>query len=137
MSQRLILIRGLPGSGKTTLARSFAAVHIEADMYFIDHKGEYRFDANRLKDAHQWCFQTAVASLLEGHSIVVSNTFIQYWEMKPYIEFATKKQIAIDVICCVGEFENIHGVNDDTRDKMRKKWQKCQWLKQNVHQPLR
>jgi predicted kinase len=57
--KELFLLRGLPGSGKSTLARSLTtndAIHIEADMFFVDSStGEYRFDATKLKDAHKWC----------------------------------------------------------------------------------
>jgi tRNA uridine 5-carbamoylmethylation protein Kti12 len=42
----LILLRGLPGSGKTTLAKSLVTkdyCHKEADMYFVDEFGNYKF----------------------------------------------------------------------------------------------
>lgn len=39
---KLILIRGLPGSGKSTLAETMTGFeHLEADMFFIDEKGDY------------------------------------------------------------------------------------------------
>lgn len=47
----LLLIRGLPGSGKSTMAKEYAKagyVHCEADQFFeID--GQYRFDASKLR----------------------------------------------------------------------------------------
>jgi hypothetical protein len=29
--------------------------HKEADMYFIDENGKYKFDVTKLRDAHDWC----------------------------------------------------------------------------------
>ena len=51
----LVLLRGLPGSGKSTAAKLFnKAPHFEADMYFMKN-GNYKFDFNGLKDAHNSC----------------------------------------------------------------------------------
>lgn len=53
----LVLIRGLPGSGKSTMARILRQVgyeHFEADIFFED-RGVYRYDASRVADAHAWC----------------------------------------------------------------------------------
>jgi predicted kinase len=38
--KELFLLRGLPGAGKSTLAKSLGGSHMEADKYFMD-KGEY------------------------------------------------------------------------------------------------
>lgn len=135
MSQKLILIRGLPGSGKSTLAKTLDALHIEADMYFITRDGEYCFDAAKLPKAHQWCEQQATELLREGFSVVVSNTFVQYWEMKPYVEMAHQRNIELMIICCVGKFASIHDVAPQTIKKMRKNWQACEWLAQQDYLP--
>lgn len=105
--KELFLLRGLPGSGKSTLAKSLSAgsgsSYFEADQYFIDSDGEYKFDATKLKNAHQWCQNEVEFGMINGHrnflkiygphplhTIVVSNTFTQEWEMKPYYELAEK-----------------------------------------------
>ena len=55
----LILLRGVPGSGKSTLAKILVGdkeyCHKEADMYFIDNDGAYKFNPSEIKDAHNWC----------------------------------------------------------------------------------
>ena len=93
--KELILLRGLPGSGKSTLAKSIGGIHIEADQYFMEN-GEYKFDATKIKLAHNYC-QTHTQAWMQmdgeqvnANRIIVSNTFTQEWEMKPYFELAEK-----------------------------------------------
>jgi len=91
----LTLLRGLPGSGKSTLAKMLVGdkdyCHKEADMYFVDGRGEYKFNPAELKDAHTWCRQEIEFVMQYGHShVVVSNTFTQEWEMEEYYKLAEK-----------------------------------------------
>ena len=114
--KELFLLRGLPGSGKSTLAESLGGTHLEADMYFMEDGG-YQFDVTKLKDAHQWCQNSVeeamtwdenpeIEFLSAGVSrIVVSNTFTQEWEMKPYFELAEKHGYKVYSLIC----ENRHG----------------------------
>jgi predicted kinase len=136
LTQQLILVRGLPGSGKSTLAQSLAAVHVEADMYFITEAGDYCFEPSKLGDAHLWCLTQTQRHLNAGNDVVVSNTFVQYWEMKPYLNLAEKLGVECRIICCVGNFDSLHNIDNQTQTRMKKKWQKCQWLNQEIHQPL-
>lgn len=72
----LVLIRGLPGSGKTTMASVPAQVgyaHFEADLFFITD-GVYSYDASRIRDAHAWCQRKTREALASGRRVVVSNS---------------------------------------------------------------
>lgn len=129
---RLILIRGLPGSGKSTmasrilLASHFSHIpmfHFESDMYFIDHRGEYVFNPEKLKDAHRWCQETVRTHLFSGNSVIVSNTFTQKWEAQPYIEMADACGAQLEIQVAQGNFENEHGVPPETIEKMRARWE--------------
>jgi len=106
----LFIIRGIPGSGKTTLAKSIGAVHFEADMYFMVGN-EYKFDVTKLKQAHAWCQDQVRISMKNSDKtigdlrIAVSNTFTQEWEMEPYVEMA--KEYGFKVFTLI--VENRHG----------------------------
>lgn len=67
-SPELVLIHGLPDSGKTTIARELASngfEHFEADMFFtID--GVYRYDASCVREAHAWCQKMTRQALSQG-----------------------------------------------------------------------
>ncbi|MGF1909573.1 ATP-binding protein [Vibrio kasasachensis] len=120
---KLTLIRGLPGSGKSTLARRYSAHHFEADMYFVNSAGEYCFDANQLESAHRWCQKQTETALRKGEDVVVSNTFVRRWEIKPYFELAKRLGAQFEIVECKGEFGNIHGVEQSVIDRMRNRWQ--------------
>lgn len=122
--QQLILIRGMPGSGKSTLAKTMTGFeHLEADMFFIDENGEYTYNPEKIKEAHEWC-QLQTNDLLEqGKSVVVANTFIRLWELKPYREIAKDHGIEPLIIHATGKFGNTHGVPDDIVESMRSRFE--------------
>jgi len=123
--KQLFLLRGLPGSGKSTLAKTLGGRHFEADMFFVKD-GEYKFDVNYLKMAHEWC-QTMVWGNMKDQTdtIVVSNTFTQEWEMKPYYEMA--ERFGYTVFSLVVENRhggiNEHGVPDEILEKMENRFE--------------
>jgi tRNA uridine 5-carbamoylmethylation protein Kti12 len=122
---KLILIRGLPGSGKSTVAKmllqGYVGAHFEADQYFMQD-GEYKFDVERLHLAHRWCQDQArlwLEGCTENEVVIVSNTFTTLKELKPYFAIAAKFDITPQVITCHGCWDNVHRVPKETLDKMR------------------
>lgn len=129
--KNLYLLRGLPGSGKSTLAEQLGGSHFETDKYFIGENGEYNFDGSKLKEAHQWC-QDSVANAMvlnhttgENETIVVSNTFTQEWEMKPYMDMA--KNWGYRVFSIIVENRHVgvnqHGVPDEKLQQMNDRFE--------------
>jgi hypothetical protein len=108
--QRLVIIRGIPGSGKTTYAKSLGIdQHYEADMYFDLYNGG-QFDPKKIKLAHEWCQNNVRYALTVGADVVVSNTFTRKWEMEPYLKMAQEFGITPEIVVCRGTYQNVHGV---------------------------
>jgi len=123
--KQLILFRGLPGSGKSSLSESLCDDVYSADMYF-ERNGEYHFDPTQLKTAHEWCKSHAESALHAGVPIVgVANTFTQEWEMKAYFELAEKYGYRSSSIIVENRHgsENIHGVPDEALERMESRFE--------------
>ena len=128
--KEIFLLRGLPGSGKSTLEKSLGGIHIEADQFFMI-EGEYKFDASKLKEAHNNCL-TRVKSYMYIYSskdtserLIVSNTFTQEWEMKPYFELAEKNGYRVYSLIVENRHGGIneHGVPVDKLEQMKNRFE--------------
>ena len=97
----VVVLRGLPGSGKTTFARQLVAYAREkgiasgicsADDYFVNSAGEYHFSSILLKTAHFHCrdkfyFMLGSDPRNDPHAvslIIVDNTNITTSEYRDY-----------------------------------------------------
>ena len=120
----LILVRGLPGAGKSTFAKTLGGIHIEADHYFMKD-GEYKFDASKLKQAHECCRTSTEGWMVEGYNIVVSNTFTQEWEMETYYELAKRYDYQVHSLIVENRHDGVneHGVPADKLEQMKNRFE--------------
>lgn len=145
MMSKLIIVRGLPGSGKTTEAKALKrqigwyemveAFIIETDHYFVRPDGEYDFNPRMLKQAHEWCRGRTFAELNYGTTIV-SNTFTQWWELEPYIKFCKENGHSVEVITLTTQFENIHKVPEETMKKMAARFESHEDIMKKVNEVM-
>jgi len=128
--KELFFLRGLPGSGKSTLAKSLDGVHIEADQFFMVGD-EYKFDASKLKEAHNYCFTRTKSYMYifsssdERKRIIVSNTFTKEWEMKPYFDLAERYGYRVYSLIVENRHGGVneHGVPADKLEQMKNRFE--------------
>jgi len=133
--KELILLRGLPGAGKSSFANLIwqSGVIFEADKYFYDKEGNYNFDATKLHAAHKWC-QSQVEDAMKTNSksnglyyseIIVSNTSTTEKELEPYLKLAEKYDYIVISLVVENRHGNksVHNVPEETLEKMRKRFE--------------
>ncbi|XP_053886011.1 NEDD4-binding protein 2 isoform X1 [Malaclemys terrapin pileata] len=139
VGQVLVLLRGVPGSGKSFLARTLlednpSGIILSTDDYFYKN-GQYQYDANCLGEAHEWNRKQAKEAFEKRISpIIIDNTNIQAWEMKPYV--ALSQQYKYKVMFREPdtwwkfkpkelERRNIHGVSKEKIKRMLDRYERC------------
>lgn len=124
----LYLIRGLPGSGKSTYAEMLVTegeccAYFEADMFFMNKYGEYIFDGTKLPKAHAWCQNQVRCFLRSGYSVAISNTFTTKKEAQPYLDMAKEYDASVKIIEMTGSYGSIHDVPEHVIENMKKRWE--------------
>ncbi|XP_067663295.1 NEDD4-binding protein 2-like [Haliotis asinina] len=132
--QLLVLLRGLPGSGKSYLAREivFHGVILSTDDYFL-RCGDYRYNQDQLTEAHTWNKQRACDAMDRRVSpVIIDNTNTMEWEMLPYVKMAVARGYDVEVLepSTPWKFHpkvlakrNSHGVGRDAIRKMNQRYQ--------------
>eukprot|EP00092_Neocalanus_flemingeri_P004005 GFUD01004311.1.p1 GENE.GFUD01004311.1~~GFUD01004311.1.p1 ORF type:complete len:527 (+),score=133.15 GFUD01004311.1:142-1722(+) len=139
-SLTMIIMRGLPGSGKSTIVSKLREVFPEAcicsaDDYFVSH-GVYTFDRARLKDAHLYS-QDKAGEFCQNlaNLIIIDNTNVKRWEMAPYFKTASQHRYTVILVepktpwkFAVDELavRNTHGVDESVIRARATDWQVVQ-----------
>lgn len=121
---RVVILRGVPGSGKSTVAKSIVdplayIVTVSADNYFMED-GAYKFDRNKLDKAHGRCLREFVQEVYGywGRSpdlLIVDNTNTTVVEMAPYVAICNAYDVPFEVVTvdcdpALAAARNTHGV---------------------------
>jgi predicted kinase len=120
MERHLILFRGAPGAGKTTLAKAIGnyLAPIEADDW---RNYEKPYDKAQNVKAHTWCkLETERWMLADSQLLVVANTFVKKETLQPYIDVAKEYGYKVTVFHVRGDFLSVHHVPQYVVDKMKK-----------------
>ena len=70
-NKQLVLMRGLPGSGKSTRALSLGGVICSSDHYMLNDGGEYEFSSDKLVFTHGQCEDKCLSAMRRGEPLIV------------------------------------------------------------------
>lgn len=135
-SREVVILSGLPGSGKTTRAERMAhlamsAAIVSADDAHIDPAdGVYRFKPELRAESHRICWRAFRDALVEGFGLViVDNTNLTAAEIAPYVLPAEAYGYDVRILrvpCVPAEAfaRQTHGVPAVIFDHMVAAWEK-------------
>ena len=124
----LVILRGLPGAGKSTFAEEivkngFKWCNFEADSFFMKDGG-YSFDKTKLNLAHLHCKRNTEDALKQGWNVIVSNTCTTDKEVNEYKRVAN--ELGANFVSCIIENRhegvNVHEVPEETLEAMRERF---------------
>lgn len=121
MNKILFIIRGIPGCGKSTLAKQLAEHVFEADQFFLT-EGKYKFDQTKLGQAHNNCKIRLISAMQNGITpLCVSNTTTTEKELEPYLEYAKAYGYTAFVLVVENRHNGVnqHNVPEEVLVKMK------------------
>jgi predicted kinase len=131
IEQTLYLIRGISGTGKSTLARALSQYAVSADDMpgLYDDNSNYQVDLQA--ESHRWCLSIVTWWMEQQRfSIAVANTFTKQKYFQEYLDLAKKYQYAVHIIHCEAvlfpsgnQASSIHNLSEEVLQRQRDNWE--------------
>ena len=123
MNNKLVIIRGLPGSGKSTFAKKMfpLSLHLETDMFHI-HNGRYEFNREKRTQSEMWLFNTVRFSLENGMDVVLSCVFGHNHKIRRFADLCERLGVEFTVYR-MNDYGNIHNVPEEVLNDMKNTFQ--------------
>ena len=125
---RVVIMRGLPGSGKSTYARGLSGSKeiFSADDWHT-HDGGYKYDPLKAAYAHTQClacYMTCLRVEKATEVVVVDNTNTTAVELAPYVRIAEAFGVEYEIVYMYCDFlkacaRNTHNVPETTIHMMQ------------------
>ena len=134
----IFVLRGLPGSGKSTISEILKLIHkdslvLSSDDYFWDvGTNSHKFDKDKIQEAHKWNFDRFKKSIeVKVPIIIVDNSNVKLFHYHHYLDYGQRHNYLVTVVTIphndVSDKElterNIHGVSRETIRRMRKEFE--------------
>lgn len=95
----LVLFAGLPGSGKTTIARAFAtrmgALHLNSDTVRRDMGLMGRYAPDDKQRVYTELLERTQSALQNGQTVVIDSTFAKADTRTPFVSLATRQGVVV------------------------------------------
>lgn len=130
--KRAVIMRGVPGSGKSTIAKLLVGetgvIHSTDNYFYVE--GVYSFSPSLLSQNHEKNFEAFCESLKKDVPIVIcDNTNVKRTHFAHYISAAEAAGYQVDIVVMphpdpeVAAIRNKHGVSSETIRQMIVDWE--------------
>lgn len=128
---KLVIVRGLPGSGKSTYGFKRGFVCLEGDMLRFDGDGVYQYKPEENYAIYNKIFGLVDTLLYAGHCVTVCNTHTRMQQMDTFIKIGEVYKADIEIVEMTENYGSIHDIPDAHMVKMAAEWEpvKDEWKK--------